>query len=158
MTEQEKAEIYPKFHDKILGYLTSRLNDTVLAEDLCADVFLKVYEKIDTFDSEKSSLSTWIYTVTRNTLTDYFRTRKVNSEIPETLAADFSVEETVANNETLELLAEGLEQLDERERNIIILHYYSGFTLTEISEKMGISYSYVKVLHNKALNSLKNYF
>ena len=50
-----------------------------------------------------------------------------------------------------------LEKLDERARDIIILRYYSGFKLTEIAEKLDISYSYVKLLHNNALENLKNY-
>ena len=53
---------------------------------------------------------------------------------------------------------EMLKTLDQRERDIIILHYYSGQTLKAIAEKLRISYAYVKVLHNKALMEIKNYF
>ncbi|MCQ2477227.1 MAG: hypothetical protein MJ125_05255 [Clostridia bacterium] len=38
---------------------------------------MKIYEKTDSFDESKASLSTWIYTVARNTLTDYYRMRVV---------------------------------------------------------------------------------
>ena len=59
------------------------------------------------------------------------------------------------NEETLNSLADALEQLSRRERDIIILHYYSGKTLKSIAEIMDISYSYVKLLHTKALNNLR---
>lgn len=157
VTEEKKTEIYKQFSGKVKGYLYQNVNDSYLAEDLCADVFLKVYEKIDSFDDSKSSISTWIYTIARNTLIDYYRTRKVTSEVPEDMSASDSVEETVCNNETLEMLAKALAKLDERERDIIILRYYKGEKLKDIGAKMSISYAYVKLLHNKALETLRTY-
>lgn len=148
-------EIYEQYHEKVFRYLRSRVNNTTLAEDLCSDVFLKIYEKIDSFDESKASLSTWIFTVARNRLTDYYRTRRVFEEVPETLADGSSVEEDVCSKETLDRLADALEKLDERERDIVILRFYSGLTLKEIAEKMGISYAYVKLLQNRAFVSLK---
>lgn len=157
-TEEFKAEIYSKYQHKVLSYLNGKVNNLTLAEDLCADVFLKVYEKLDTFDETKASVSTWIFTITRNLLTDYFRTRKVYDEIPEELSDSSSIEDNLVSEEMLDTLATALERLDERERDIIIFHYYSGMTLTTIAEKMGISYAYVKVLHNKALSNMKKLF
>lgn len=155
VTDQLKTEIYQEYHTKVRRYLYGQVNNAYLSEDLCSDVFLKVYEKLDTFDEKKASLSTWIYTITRNTLTDYYRSRKVHEEIPETLADEDSVDEDLCNEETLKELAAVLRRLDERERDIIVLHYYSGLTLKATAERMGISYAYVKILHNKALTFLK---
>ena len=157
ISEQSKTEIYKDYHGKVFGYIISQVSNSDLAEDLCEDVFLKVYEKLDTFDETKASISTWIYTIARNTLTDYYRTRKVCEEIPEEYESAISVEDEICNREMLEKLANALEKLDERSRDIIILRYYSGFKLTEIAEKLDISYSYVKLLHNNALENLKNY-
>lgn len=157
-SEEFKAQIYTDYHHKVLSYLTGKTNDAYLAEDICADVFLKVYEKLDSFDETKSSISTWIFTITRNTLTDYFRTRRVFSEIPEDLEEGSDIEENYCQNEMLDSLADALEALPERERDLIILHYYSGKTLKEVAESLHVSYAYVKILHNKALASMKNYF
>lgn len=157
ISEQSKTEIYKDYHGKVFGYIISQVSNSDLAEDLCEDVFLKVYEKLDTFDETKASISTWIYTIARNTLTDYYRTRKVCEEIPEEYESAISVENEVCNREMLDKLANALEKLDERSRDIIILRYYSGFKLTEIAEKLDISYSYVKLLHNNALENMKNY-
>ena len=91
-------------------------------------------------------------------MTDYFRTRRTFSEIPEALADDGSVAEEIENEEMLETLAQALGALETRERDILILRYYSGKTLIEIAAKMGLSYAYVKALQNKALEKLKNFF
>ena len=153
----DKEKIYRDYHGKVCGYIRSKINSAQDAEDLAADVFVKVFEKLDSFDESKASLSTWIYTITRNTLTDYFRTRRVFDEIPETLEDGTSVEDDVCHAAMLELLANALEILDKRERDIIILRYYSGRTLKEISAQMGLSYSYVKALQNKAFEKMKKY-
>lgn len=158
MTEIAQAELYEQYQNKVLRYLQSKVNDSYLAEDLCADVFVKIYEKLDTFDETKASISTWIFTVARNTLTDYFRTRRVYEEVPEDLTEGGSIEDELCGEEQLETLADAMESLDERQRDIIILHYYRRMTLTEIAKQIGISYAYVKVLHNKALSQMKNFF
>ena len=158
MTEQIKSDLYLQYRDKVLGYLRSHLSGAAVAEDLCADVFVKVYEKLDSFDAGKASLSTWIYTITRNTLTDYFRTHHVSEEMPETFRDDISVEDDVCRDEALETLADALEKLDMRSRDIVILHYYRGMTLRAVALRLGISYAYVRILHQKALSSLKKYF
>ena len=157
-TEEFKTELYREYHGKVLSYIRGKVGNSALAEDLCSDVFLKIYEKLDRYDEAKASLSTWIYTITRNTLTDYYRTRRVFSEIPEAMEDGFSMEEDLCSREMLETLAEALEHLDERSRDIIILRYYSGQTLKEIAERLHISYAYVKVLHSKALSSLRTFF
>lgn len=157
MTEIEKEELYREYYGKIVAYIRSKTGNGTLAEDLASDVFFKVYEKLDSFDSTKASFSTWIYTIARNRLTDYYRTRHVQEEIPETLADDSSVEEDVCNADMLDSLADALRRLDVRERDIIVLHYYSGMTLKDVAARMGISYAYVKILRNKALVTLKKY-
>lgn len=158
MTMTDTETIYRDYHGKVFGYIRSKIDSAQDAEDLAADVFLKVFEKLDSFDESRASLSTWIYTITRNTLTDYYRTRKVLAEIPEALEDSASVEDDVCNAEMLDTLANALETLDERERDIIILRFYSGKTLKEITAQMGISYAYGKVLQNKAYEKLKKFF
>ena len=158
MTDEQKTALYEEFHTKVLRYLSGKLRDSQLAEDLCSEVFLKVFEKLDIYDAEKASLSTWIFTITHNTLTDYFRSRRVFEEIPETLADDDTPEDSYCTNETLTLLAGALEKLEPRLRDIIIFRYYKGMTLTDIAQKMGISYAYIKVLHNKALAAMRPSF
>ena len=156
--EITSAAIFEEYGARVLNYILSRVNNRTVAEDLRSEVFLKIEERLSTYDPRRSSLSTWVFTITRNTLIDYYRSHRVSEEIPETMAADDDVEESVCNAESLETLAESLKKLAQRERDIIILHYYSGQTLKAIAERMGISYAYVKLLHNKALMQLKDFF
>ena len=157
MTELQKEMIYRDHHGKVYGYMLSRLSDPQDAEDLTGTVFVKVFEKLDSFDESRASLSTWIYTIARNTLTDFFRTRREFTEIPESLDDGSDIENEVCNAEALRALAAALEALPQKEREIIVLHYYSGKTLKEIASRLGFSYSYVRVLQSRALEKLKDF-
>jgi RNA polymerase sigma-70 factor (ECF subfamily) len=128
------------------------------AEDMAQTVFLKIYTKMDSFDAEKSSLSTWIYNITRNTLIDHQRSMSIRNheEIPETLADDSpDMLDSLIMEQEQERLADALEKLTKEERDLIILHYYNEHTLLEVAEMMHRPYGQIKRLHVKALKKLK---
>ena len=151
-----KEEIYLQYKDKVFGYIRNHVNSTEDAEDLCSEVFIKIYDKLDTYDETKARLSTWIYSVTSNTVIDFYRTNHIHSEIPEDLQDSKStVEDEVLNGENLKLLADALEQLPEELRDLIVLRYYKGYTLQQVSEKMNLSYGVTKLRHREALGKLQ---
>lgn len=154
-TTADMEKIYAEYHEKVLHYIAQKVPNPHDAEDLVSCVFLKVYQKLDAFDGEKASVSTWIYTVARNTVIDFYRTSKAFSEIPESLGYGEPIDGKILNKEMLEALYSCLKRLDERSRDIIILHYYSGITLKGIADKMNMSYANVKIIHKKVLNTLK---
>ena len=91
-----KEQIYTDYKDKVFAYIRNHVNSPEDAEDLCADVFVKVYDKLDTFDESKARISTWIYSITSNTVIDFYRTNHIHSEIPEDLSdTKSSIEEEV---------------------------------------------------------------
>ena len=151
-------EIYLQYKDKVLGYIRNHVNSPEDAEDLCSDVFIKIYSKLDTFDETKASLSTRIYAMTSNTVIDFYRTNHVHSEIPEDLAEEGEslVEDEALNAESLEELAAALKKLPQEQMDIIVLRYYRGLTLQEVAEKMNLSYGVTKLRHREALGRLKD--
>jgi len=151
----EFEQVYAKFKDKVARYICGKIPNEHDAEDLASDVFVKVFNGLSGFDEKKASLSTWIYKITQNAVIDYYRKAKLVCELPEEICFDENIDEKMLNEETLKSLADALGKLSSRERDIIILHYYSGKTLKSIAEKMDISYSYVKLLHTNALKALR---
>lgn len=155
--KQCRERVYIEFKDKVTRYVRSKISNAGDAEDVVSDVFVKVFAGLDKYDADRSSLSTWIYTIARNTVTDYFRTAKRFCEIPEEFSRADDTESALLNEETLERLSDALLRLDERKRGIIIMHYYNGKTLKEIAAVLDISYSYIKLLHSDALKALKEF-
>lgn len=160
MTKYSKEQVFLEFNNKVRNYILSKVNNYHLAEDLCSEVFDKIYSKLDSFDSSIASISTWVFTIVRNTLIDYYRTRKVDLELKDDIDIEVPEEDednSICNSENLEKLAEALKHLDDKEKQIIILHYYDNKTLKEIAKLMSISYPYVKIIHRRAIGKLKKY-
>ena len=147
-------ELYLTYYDKVGAYIRGKVENFHDAEDLTAQVFEKVYVKLDSFDGTKASLSTWIYTIARNTVTDHFRTRRVHVSYDEL----YELPAPERDRDVLEELADALEGLKVKERDLILLHYYKGLTLKEVAEQMGMSYINAKVIHKKALSGLRGYY
>ena len=150
-------EMYRSYRDKVSRYISGKVPNAHDAEDLVSNVFLKAYKKWDSFDANRASPSTWIYAITRNTVIDYYRTRRFTGELPEELAGGERVDERLLREETLDRLVDALEELSRWERDVILLHYYSGETLRVIAEKLQLSYATVKLTHAKALRQLQRF-
>ena len=155
MTAAEQAQLYEAYHDKVLAYITSRVERRVDAEDLCADVFEKVFLHADSYDASKASASTWIYTIARNAVIDFHRTERRFYEVPEELAEDSEIDDGLLRDETLDELARALSALPEEQRDIIVLRYYRGRTLRDIALTLGLSYGVTKLRHSQALETLR---
>ena len=147
--------IYTQYYSKVMGYIHSRIRSRADAEDLCSDVFEKIQRKLPGFDPEKASVSTWIFTITRNTVIDHYRRSKPSAELDEDLSDDTELDESLLNNETLSELAGALRALPEELRDIIVLRYYDGKPLTEVAEIMSLSYGAVKLRHQSAIVKLR---
>lgn len=150
--------IYSQYYSKVAGYIHSRIRNRADAEDLCSDVFEKIQRKLPDFDPAKASVSTWIFTITRNTVIDHYRHSKPSEELDENLSDNTELDESLLNNETLSELAGALRALPEELRDIIVLRYYDGKPLTEVAEIMGLSYGAVKLRHQSAIVKLRAAF
>lgn len=148
-------EIYSRYHDKVLYYIKGKVSVTEDAEDICSDVFTKIYENLDRYDEGLAGISTWIYRIARNAVIDHYRTQKPSDELSEELASIEDIEGNLLKKEVLEELGEALKKLSEKDRAIIVYRYYDGLSLKEVAEKLDISYSGCKLRHTNALASLR---
>ncbi len=151
----DQAMLYTEYHDKVLSYIRTRVSNFDDAEDLCSDVFEKVFRAGDRYDAQKASPGTWIYAITRNTVIDYFRKSRLTEEIPEDIRDDALPEDEILQSELLGSLAAALESLPDELTDIVVMRYYDRIPLTEIAVTLGLSYGAVKLRHQKALAMLR---
>ena len=155
MSAIDMEQVYLQYSGKVTGYLQARLHNMTTAEDLCAEVFEKAIRKQDAYDPEKAAVGTWIFTITRNTLIDYYRRNRPGEELDENLADDTELDEDLLSGETMSELAAALRKLPQQMMDIVVLRYYDGKPLTEIAEIMHLSYGAVKLRHQNALMMLR---
>ena len=150
-----QEEIFKEYHNKIENYIWGKVSDKYVAEDLASAVFLKICQKLEDYDDSKASISTWIYTIANNTVIDYYRTHKVSEEVPEDVSSMGEIDDDLLNEEMLTELAEALQKIPERERNLLVYRYYDNMTLKDIAVKLGMSYANAKIVQAKAINHMR---
>lgn len=150
-----REELYSAYRDKVYAYLSARVKNREDAEDLCADVFEQAFRSLPRYDPEKASMNTWIFTIARYTLINHYQRGTRTAPLPEELCAPEDPEAALLREETLSRLAATLAGMEQNQRDIIVLRYYRGYSLTRISQFTGISYGMVKVKHKKALELLR---
>ncbi len=155
MPEYKIEDLYTEYRKKVLGYVAARVRSRADAEDICSDIFEKIQRKLPDFDPSKASVGTWIFTITRNSVIDFFRRQKPQEELDENISDDAEVDESLLSRETLSELASALRGLPEELMRIVVLRYYDNKPLTEIASLMGLSYGAIKLRHQNALVLLR---
>ena len=156
MESPEREAIYSTYSGKVMGYIAARVQRRADAEDLCADVFEKVYRKLDEYDQDRAKIGTWIFTITRNTVIDYFRKAKPTEELDEKMPSEGEIDESILREETLKEMAQALKEMPPELQNIIVLVYFRKHTLLEVSKMVHLSYRTVKLKHQKALRFMRD--
>jgi RNA polymerase sigma-70 factor, ECF subfamily len=156
---EELGEAYDHFFPKIYRFLYYRTNEKEVAEDLTSLTFLKSVEHFSKFSPKKGSFNSWIYRIARNTLTDHYRTNKKTLNIEDiiSLSTDENVPEKVQTQLNLEELQEALKNLNETQRDIIIMRVWDDLPYQEIAEIIGKSESNCKVIFGRAVKKLQTH-
>ena len=135
-------EQYSKVIRLCLGYVNG---DGDLAKDLAQEVFIKVWEHLDSFRNE-SSISTWIYRITVNTCLMQLRrkTRTVPLKNIEKSEVDDHTEDEVQKEKQLIQLHACISKLFDVDKSVILLEL-EGLPQKEIAEVTGLTHKSVRV-------------
>ena len=167
MTEAEFAVCYREQLPKIRSYIGARINSADDAEDLAADVFTKALSALPSYQPEQSSFSTWLYTITANTVRDYFRRSSVRNntitavedDVLESIPANaMSLDEGLCRQELLEALADALQALPEIQRQIVVLQFYDGLPQKEIAARLNLGDANTRYLSHRAVKAIREDF
>ena len=135
-------------------------------DDIVQETFIKVWKNIKKFDSSKAHFKTWLFTIARNTVTDYLRKRKliVFSDMDsgdEEIFSDTIKDDAVLPDEALqriqdkESLDKLLSNLSLNYKTVLILYYQEDMTFVEIGKILGKPLNTVKSQHRRALEALR---
>lgn len=150
--------IYAKYSDKVRAYIRSHVSDSEAVADLHSKVFQKIVEYAPSYRGKSDAVSSFVYTITRSTVIDFYRGRKQSDDVDfDTIEAASGVEDEFFSQYVLEGLARALEKLSAEERHIIELLYWQNKSLKTAAEIMRISYGVAKLRHRSALKSLKSF-
>ena len=157
------AELYEQFMPKVYRYVTFRIRDEHMAQDLTAAVFEKALAKFDGFNPQKASFSTWIFTIARNTVIDHYRVYRkhedVVSDVEAKATAQYpSPEEEAIRAENTRKLRQFVSQLNKREQEAIVLKYSNGMSNREIAQILNLTESNVGSILCRTIRKLRKSF
>jgi RNA polymerase sigma-70 factor (ECF subfamily) len=156
---QAFGALYELYARKVYSYLYYHLNGRAQeAEDLTADIFIKVFEKISSYQFRGVPFSAWLFRIAHNHLIDHVRSRPRQPLVP--LEAVAEIKETATLQEidrrlTIEQLSGALTQLTREQRQVIILRFIEGLSTAETAQATGKTEDAVKKLQARGLATLK---
>ena len=156
-TKQSFEQVYEECYDKIYKYTYTLLMNKEDTEDVVADTFITAYEKYDTYDSTKSSVSTWLSRIAHNKAVNLVRSASYRNrdELPEELPGEASADFT-KNVEDNEMLLNLYSNLTEDEREFLNLRYTMGLKDAEVAEILDISPKAVNKRYQRLLAKCKD--
>ncbi|HTE29822.1 MAG TPA: sigma-70 family RNA polymerase sigma factor [Chryseolinea sp.] len=151
--------LYDHYAGAMLGVISRIIKKEELAEEILQDVFLKVWDKIGSYDQTKGRLFTWMLNIARNQAIDKTRSKEFSKDkktgdidnFVDRINTEGFVEQRVEVIGLLQLLKE----LPDDQRFIIDQHYLKGYTQAEISEEFNLPLGTVKTRMRLAMKVLR---
>jgi RNA polymerase sigma-70 factor (ECF subfamily) len=161
-------ELYQRYAHRIMRYLVTRAKDTELAEDVCAQVFLRMIEKIHLYTiapkDNTAIFSAWLYRIAYNCLVDTWRRQRqvsivsldsiytVHAPMPE---LDLREESAAKNPEEMTRVNHTLNMLNTQQRQVIVLRFVEGLSVQQTAEALDKEPSAIRMIQHRAVKNLR---
>ena len=148
-------ELYQRYARPVFGLALRKLGDRGRAEDAVQETFASIWRSAASYRPERGPGAPWLYAVARNAIVDRARARtETPAEIPDSAAAEPGPDDLAQQSWVSWRVHRALEELSEREREVISLAYWSGLSQSEVAEFLGIPLGTVKTRTRAALMRL----
>ena len=151
--------LYDQYSGKIYSYIYHRVGQVELAEDLTAQVFMRMLEAVSSGRSWQSSFSGWLYRIAHNLVIDHYRRRgratfvDIDDASPISSEAEpFEVVEARLNGERIQA---ALSRLTDEQAEVITLRFIEGLNIAEVAALMDKTEGAVKALQYRAVLALR---
>ncbi len=145
--------IYDKYSGALYGVILRMCRNEATAQDLLQETFIKIWQKIDSYDATKGKFYTWAYRIAKNTTLNALRKQELLIQ-----SEDLSVYDNKTQDETaLDYIGlnGAIKKLEPHHQEAISLVYFRGFTHREAYLEMGVPLGTFKSYVRQALNLLR---
>ena len=146
-----------QFQDDIKSYIEKRIGDKSLAEDMTNDIAIKLWDTCEKLPEVKN-IKAWLFRMTNNMIYDHFRAVTRAKKPLEAGEALQEGDETEIDEIITNCLISLIPEVSTTYQEALILSDVEGYKQKEIAEKLGISYSTVKMRVQRGRKQLKELF
>ena len=145
-------------HNKMFFSAAYRVcGNSIEAEDIVQDAFLKLWAKPQAFDASRGvKFTTWFYRVVSNVAIDAARKKKpqVDTDVVDLMAdQSAAADDMIVMDEQQRALEEAIQELPERQKKALNLCFYEGLSIKEAAEIMDVG---VKALESLLMRAKSN--
>jgi len=150
--------LYERYVDRVYAFIYFKTHHRETAEDLASRTFMKALEHIGTLRAEENSFRPWVYTIARNTIIDYYRTKREHQDIDDAwgIASDDDIPRDADLRMRLASVQEKLKGLTAVQRDVVLLRVWSDLPYEQIAKIVGKSPENCKVIFSRAVRSLRS--
>lgn len=154
------ATVYDQHVSLVYGFFAYRLNNKRDAEDLTQQTFERALKAWPRYDPHRSAPGTWLTAIARNILIDHFRADRSTRHVPTDPADladshDQQIDEPQLPSGIAPELAEALENLSDRDREVLALRFGADLHGPEIAAVTGLSLANVQQILSRTLRRLR---
>ena len=148
-----------KYQEKIYWHARRMTGNHLDADEIVQDVLIVMYNKLKTFEF-KSSLYSWIYTITNTRSINYLKKKSLKSffsldEIRDKKFDQIDVIDDLESKQKVEMIEKALQKLPVKQREVFVMRNFDELSYEEISSITGKSIGTLKANHFHALNKIK---
>jgi RNA polymerase sigma-70 factor (ECF subfamily) len=155
------GELYRDYAPAIFRFCRRALPTREDAEDATMEIFMKLKEKLNQYDIERS-FSAWLYKVSANHCWDILRRRKIRQDKETDDVESLPLEhpeptqlEKLIEQRSSEEVRRALEKMSARARMALVMRYYSDMSYDEIADALGVRRAFVGVVLLRARHELR---
>jgi RNA polymerase sigma-70 factor, ECF subfamily len=154
--DEAYREVVARFGDPLYGYIYGITGDHHLSEDILSETYLRMVEKIDSYEFYGAPFKSWLYRIAHNLAINALKRtqRVVGVEALEAMPAADDPETTVAARADVEELREALAELTEEQQQVVLLRFVAGQSTGEVAQALDKSENAIKQMQFRALRSL----
>jgi RNA polymerase sigma-70 factor (ECF subfamily) len=152
------SDIYDRYQRGIFRYLYYRVGDQQTAEDLTSEVFLRMIEKISSYQDHRISFQAWLFQIARNLSIDHYRKMRLRNNVQfeeEFPSPGEGPLEMIDRELTSEKLCRALGELPDNQRDVIVMRFVVGMPIGEVAEILHKTNDSIKGLQRRALLALR---
>ena len=157
------ADLYKSRRRLVLSQALFITQSRQAAEEITQDVFAFVWQHGDSYESARSSLATWLCMLCRSRCLDYLRSQRVAYPTVDSDAGWESVQDDQsdpeaqhASNSLREAVSIALRALPKHQKQLLVMHYYSELSHTEIAGLTDLPLGTVKTTIRRARIALES--
>lgn len=157
--ERAFKELHTMYAQNICGVINTIVKNDDRAEEICQDVFIKIWNNAETYNATKGRFFTWILNIARNAAIDEIRSKSYKNE-KKNLSADYFVG-MLAQDDDLDTkmdtigLKSLLTNLKQKCIQLIELLYFKGYTQKEASEELSIPIGTIKTRNRSCISKIR---